>query len=241
MKKSSLFFIVMALAMFVFVFAAAAQDAELPAIDEAKAEPYLGVWYMDKMCFGEDCMEMAALGTTITMTLNADNTVVMENENAEPETTSWYMENDAAYLINAENGEKQTSELKIDENGNLVMGGEEFSMCYVRELTPAAAEPEQGDSTDQEGTGDSFSFLNLLNEETVQGLISSFTDENGNIDKGKIMSTLQSLFGGSGDDASGDGSSFDFMGLLDNFFGSSEPAETPAETPTAAPAEGTVL
>lgn len=239
MKKSSLFFIVMALAMFVFVFAASAQDAELPAIDEAKAEPYLGVWYMDKMCFGEDCMEMAALGTIITMTMNADNSVVMENENAEPETTSWYMENDVAYLINVENGAKQTSELKIDENGSLVLGGEEFSMYYVRELTPAAA--EQSESSSQEGTAGGFSFTDLLNEETVQGLISSFTDENGNIDKVKIMSTLQSLFGGSGDDASGDGGGFDFMGILDNFFGSSEPAETPAETPTAAPAEGTVL
>ncbi len=142
MKKISFLFVVMALAMFSFVFAAAAQTAELPAIDEAQAEPYLGVWYMEKMCFGEECMDLSSFGLKSTLTLNADNTMTMESEGEEPQVTYWYMEDGTAYNVEEINGEKKTYAMDIDDEGRLTFGTEEMSMHFVRDFAPI---PGQGE------------------------------------------------------------------------------------------------
>ncbi len=135
MKKFSFLFVVMALAMFAFVFAASAQT-ELPAIDEKEAAPYLGTWYMDRMCFGKDCMDLSGLGMVSTLTFNTDNTAVMKAEDSN-ETMSWYMK-DGTALVLSQDGEGKTQEtpLSIDKNGSLIMGDEEGSVYFVREIAP---------------------------------------------------------------------------------------------------------
>ena len=161
MKKFAFLFTVMALAMFAFVFASSAQEA-LPAIDEAEAADYLGTWFIEKMCFGEDCMDLAGLGMKSTLTLNADNTAEVVSDEQESQTTSWYMKDGAAFIVETdESGQSKDYELGIDEDGSLVMGQEGVFVYYVREVAPVPGTAEiKADATVEDFTGEWF--LNSL-------------------------------------------------------------------------------
>ena len=157
MKKFALLFAVMALAMFAFVFAVSAQEA-LPAIDEAEAADYLGTWYIEKMCFGEDCMDLAGMGMKSTLTLNADNTAVVVSDEQDSQTTSWYMNEGIAYIHEQDQeGQMKDYELSIDEDGNLIMGQEGVFVYYVREVAPVLGTAEiKADATVEDFTGEWF-------------------------------------------------------------------------------------
>lgn len=157
MKKFALLFAVMALAMFAFVFAVSAQEA-LPAIDEAEAADYLGTWFIEKMCFGEDCMDLAGLGMKSTLTLNADNTAVVVSDDQDSQTSSWYMKDGAAFIVETdESGQPKDYELGIDENGSLIMGEDGMVVYYVREIAPVLGTAEmKADATVEDFTGEWF-------------------------------------------------------------------------------------
>ena len=157
MKKFALLFAVMAIAMFAFVFAVSAQEA-LPAIDEAEAADYLGTSFIEKMCFGEDCMDLAGMGMKSTLTLNADNTAEVVSDEQETQTTSWYMKDGAAFIVETdESGQSKDYELGIDEDGNLVMGQEGVFVYYVREVAPVLGTAEiKADATVEDFTGEWF-------------------------------------------------------------------------------------
>ena len=135
MKKFTTLFIVMALAMFAAVFTVSAQEASLPAIDEATAEPYLGTWYMSKMCYGTDCIDLAGLGAASTITFNPDNTAVSENEDSS-NTVSWYMEDGVAQTVETIDNETTKTPLQLDENGNMFIESDGATVTFVRELAP---------------------------------------------------------------------------------------------------------
>ena len=136
MKKFSFVFVVMALAMFAFILTASAQQYDLAtAIDEALAEPFLGTWYIEKMCFSGECMDLSGLSTG-TLTLNADGTAVVENEDYS-EIAIWYIDEGLGYLVTIdEEAEAEAEMLYIDDDGSLFMGDEDMSFTYVRELAP---------------------------------------------------------------------------------------------------------
>ena len=128
MKKFALLFVVMALAMSVLVFAVSAQE-DLPVIDETEAADYLGTWYLEKMCFGENCMDISGMGMNSTLTFNIDNTAVLVNED-NTQTISWYMKDGDAHMVEPdENGHLQDFVPAIDENGRLILG-EEGNLIY---------------------------------------------------------------------------------------------------------------
>lgn len=140
MKKSVLFFVVMALAMSVFAFAASAQEAELPAIDAAEAEPYLGTWAVSKICVKEDCMDLASMGVKSSMTFNTDNTAVLSEEGQPDRTSQWFMENGTAYFVFSA---EDNGPMSIDENGSLVItSNTDLTTYYVRETAPVLGTAE---------------------------------------------------------------------------------------------------
>ena len=140
MRKLSFLFVVLALAMFSAVFAVSAQEATLPAIDEAEAQPYLGTWLVDKVCVKEDCMDIASLGVQSTMTFNTDNTAVLEEQGQKPLTSQWYMENGSAYFVFSEDN---SGPMIIDENGSLVItSSSDVTTSYVREAAPVPGTAE---------------------------------------------------------------------------------------------------
>ena len=141
MKKFALLFVVMALAMSVLVFAVSAQE-DLPVIDETEAADYLGTWYLEKMCFGENCMDISGMGMNSTLTFNIDNTAVLVNED-NTQTISWYMKDGDAHMVEPdENGHLQDFVPAIDENGRLILGEEGNLIYYVREIAPALGTAE---------------------------------------------------------------------------------------------------
>ena len=135
MKKLSVLFAVMALAMFAFIFSASAQEAELPAIDKEAAEPYLGTWYIEKMCFGADCVNLSGMGSTSTITFNSDNTLQIASEE-KTDTYSWFMEDGTAYMVETIDGNTRNFPITLDENGCLLLGQDEVTVHYVHEIAP---------------------------------------------------------------------------------------------------------
>ena len=125
----------MALAMFAFIFSASAQEAELPAIDKEAAEPYLGTWYIEKMCFGADCVNLSGMGSTSTITFNSDNTLQIASEE-KTDTYSWFMEDGTAYMVETIDGNTRNFPITLDENGCLLLGQDEVTVHYVHEIAP---------------------------------------------------------------------------------------------------------
>ena len=141
MKKFALLFVVMALAMSVLVFTVSAQE-DLPVIDETEAADYLGTWYLEKMCFGENCMDVSGMGMNSTLTFNIDNTAVLVNDD-NTQSISWYMKDGAAHMVEPdENGHLQDFVPAIDDDGRLILGEEGNFIYYVREIAPALGTAE---------------------------------------------------------------------------------------------------
>ena len=129
------------LSMFVMVMAASAQT-ELPAIDEAEAEAFLGTWYMDRMCEGESCIKASDFGMKGELIVSADNTMTISfgTPGEEPRVINWYMKDGIAYIIsvNEKDNSEEHSAIRIDENGELVLfESEKDFMTFSRETAAA--------------------------------------------------------------------------------------------------------
>ena len=98
MKKYSFLFVVIASALFAFVFAVSAQEYEkVPPINKTEAESILGTWYLQRSCTNGVCEDFYE--PSYILTFNSDNTVQVE-ANGNTETNLWFMEYGDIYMYN---------------------------------------------------------------------------------------------------------------------------------------------
>lgn len=138
MKKYTILFIVFALFCAMFSAHAEVDIDNLPRIDEAAAKDYLGEWYMDSMCFENQCISLSGMGVTTVMEMKADNTVTMTGEDlgTESEDGFWYLEDGTAYFVNKlEDGTVSSVPLTFDEEGKLTVENDGALAKFSRNKT----------------------------------------------------------------------------------------------------------
>ena len=124
MKKYIILLVVFALFCAVVSAHAEIDIDNLPRIDEAAAKDYLGEWYMDTMCFENQCIPLSGIGVSTIMEMKADNTVTMTGEDLETESEDgfWYLEDGTAYLVSKlEDGTVSSVPMTFDEEGKLTV------------------------------------------------------------------------------------------------------------------------
>ena len=134
MKKISVLFVLLALALSILIIPAAAQT-ELPAIDEAEAADLLGRWYMNSACSADSsCMNMADYGILLVYDLSADNTITVSSGDEVVSTLYWYMENGTAYsIVPVSDTQNEINELYLSEDGSLVSLATDSYVIFTRE------------------------------------------------------------------------------------------------------------
>ena len=136
MKKYSFLFVVIASALFAFVFAVSAQEYEkIPPINETEAESILGTWYLQRSCTDGVCEDFYE--PSYILTFNSDNTVQVEI-NGNTSTNLWFMEYGDIYMYNT------TDDVEVyitwfDRQGDNLTYGPDSSnyMRFSRSLDPA--------------------------------------------------------------------------------------------------------
>ena len=143
MKRFLTLFVLLALALSVFILAASAQT-DLPAIDETAAADYLGRWYMIDVCDNNTCMNFPDLGVIVTYDVNADNTITVNADSEDSSTNRWYMEDGMAYsIVELSKTKNSVSLMNVEDNGMLVIMSDTGYVTFSREQpnTEVSAEP----------------------------------------------------------------------------------------------------
>ena len=147
-------------AMVTVSFAQTEPAAELPSIDEAEAEAYLGTWYVDQMCEGEACFKASDFGMNGELTVNTDNTMTLTFNKSEEGSSAlkWYLEDGIAHTIavNKADGTEERAEMHIDENGSLVFtkGGENYMTLNREAVVILGTGPVKADAVLEDFAGE---------------------------------------------------------------------------------------
>ncbi len=138
MRKINIFYIIF-ISLLLFSAVQAQVPGNLPPIDVSAAKDYLGTWYLESMCAGEEgCMSPSDFGMTGILEIKADNTMILSGISDEAEEPAyWYMENGTAYFLNIGQFETEEFEMLIDDQGRFIMGDDETSLIFSREQAVA--------------------------------------------------------------------------------------------------------
>ena len=143
MRKINILF-VFCMIFLLFSTTEAQVPGNLPPIDVSAAKDYLGIWYLDAMCAGEEgCMTPSDFGITGVLDIRDDNTMILSGlSDEEEEPAYWYMKNGTAYYLNIGQFETEEFEMVIDDQGRFIMGDDETSLIFSREkaVTPSDSE-----------------------------------------------------------------------------------------------------
>ena len=109
---------------------------DLPPLDAAAAQPYLGTWYGATMAAEGMSVNMADLGMSMILTLNDDGTAQVVSD-GETHAIAWSVVDGEAYMI--VEGEAATAALNGDQ---LVMTEEGVVLTFTREAPEATVTEE---------------------------------------------------------------------------------------------------
>ena len=116
----------------------------------AEEEPVVGTWYLQSLVQGEQEIDASALGdmANITMTVNADGTVVMET-NAETQNGTWTIEGNEGTMTFAEENTFDFTfaedQIALAQEGGSMVFGKEASEAVSYELAPAVTDAKAED------------------------------------------------------------------------------------------------
>ena len=149
-----------------------AREGFLPTTDEAlllgaepvgeEGEPYLGQWELVNLIIEDEDVDPALFGMTMTLTFNADGTVVSD-DGWEPYTTTWYVDNGFAII--------EFDILYIDEENDLLIFDQEGdSMIFARVLTAETDPPAMADPVPVGAEGEAYLGLWTLTSVDIDGM-----------------------------------------------------------------------
>ncbi|MDO4492852.1 MAG: hypothetical protein Q4C53_03085 [Clostridia bacterium] len=153
-----------------------------------------GEWYGETLAMGEESMELAALGMSVTLSLNEDGTVVFALADEDPATGTWTEDNGAAVVTI----DGDSVPFVLNEEGKLVADMEGVVFTFGRESGAAAPafvrpEPVKAELADFNGTwqpvymSDGSMYFSLetmasiIGQETVDLLAAPIPIENGTL------------------------------------------------------------
>lgn len=118
----------------------------IPAMAESAA--VTGEWYVKTIKMGEQEMDVASLGMSITMTLNEDGTAIMVTSGQEPATANWTLDGDQLTIASEDQVTNMTGTvaedtITLEQNGQfMVLTREAPAAIEVAPVKAAASADE---------------------------------------------------------------------------------------------------
>ena len=114
----------------------------------AEKEDIVGTWYIQSMKQGEiemDASTLAAMGMNMTITLNEDETAVMDATGSESQEGTWSFEKSTITFGNEVPFTIEDGQLILDQDGSTAVLGKEPAEAADTSLAPAVTDPKPED------------------------------------------------------------------------------------------------